>query len=413
MRVYKFGGASVKSSASVRNVKSILQKYPADIVVVSAMGKMTNAFEELVESYFHHRPDLQQKLNTIKNYHWNIANELFEHNAEAKESVNKLFFDLSERLQKIPFVNYDKTYDQVVPYGEKLSSTILYYYLKQEGMQCSWLDATEIISTDDSFRGAKVHDELTRKNLKSAFEGDYLKLTQGFIGGSRAGFMTTLGREGSDYSAALIAALTGAENVTIWKDVPGLLNADPRYFDKAEVLPHISYHEAVELAFYGAKVIHPKTIKPLQNHHIPLYVRSFREPDKPGSLIDSVTEWDDNITSFILKQNQVLLTLRTMDFSFMAVDHLHHLYGVFNKIGIKLNLMQNSAITLSVCFDKEDEKLASLLRAVENTHHCKYNEGVDLVTLRHYNPKAIQRITSNRKVLLDQRSRMTAQLVLR
>jgi len=412
MRVYKFGGASLKSPESIRNVKSILHKYPADVVVVSAMGKMTNAFEDLVESYFHHRPDIQQKLNTIQDYHWNIAGELFRDNQQAKEAVKKLFSALSHRLQKIPFVNYDKTYDQIVPYGEKLCSTILFHYLKQEGIGCKWLDATKLIRTDDKFREANVDDELTRTVIDKEFQAEELKLTQGFIGGHKEGYMTTLGREGSDYTAALLAALAGADSVTIWKDVPGLLNADPRFFEETEVLEHISYHEAVELAFYGAKVIHPKTIKPLQNHHIPLYVRSFLEPDKPGSLIDNVTEWDDSITSFIIKRDQVLLTLKTMDFSFMAEDHLHHLYGIFNKLGIKLNLMQNSAITLSVCFDKEDEKLGSLLREVEKTHHFKYNEGVELVTLRHYNPEAIRRVTQNRKVLLDQRSRLTAQLVL-
>jgi len=412
MKVYKFGGASVKSAESVKNVKEILTNYPADVVVVSAMDKMTNVFEELVESYFHHRPDLQQKFDKIKDYHRNIACELFAQNHNAIKAVNGLFSEIENCLKKIPFVNYDKTYDQIVPYGEKLCSTILYHYLKQEGIGCKWLDATKIIRTDDKFREANVDDTLTRKNIDREFQTRELKLTQGFIGGNKEGYMTTLGREGSDYTAALFAALAGADDVTIWKDVPGLLNADPRFFEETEVLEHISYHEAVELAFYGAKVIHPKTIKPLQNYHIPLYVRSFLEPDKPGSLIDSVTEWDDNITSVIIKRNQVLLTLKTMDFSFMAEDHLHHLYGIFNKLGIKLNLMQNSAITFSVCFDKEDEKLGSLLRAVEKTHHFKYNEGVELVTLRHYNPEAIRRVTQNRKVLLDQRNRLTAQLVL-
>ncbi|MCF8231770.1 MAG: aspartate kinase [Bacteroidales bacterium] len=412
MKVYKFGGASLQTAGSIRNVVSILQKYPADVVVVSAMGKMTNAFEELVESYFHHRPDLQGKFDRIKDYHMDIARELFGDNSQGILDLEKLFSAISERLQKVPFVNYDKTYDQVVPYGEMLSSTILYHYLKQEGFHCQWLDATEIVHTDDNFREAHLEVIKTQENLKPTLHTDGLKLTQGFIGGCKEGYMTTLGREGSDYTAAVIAVFSGAEDVTIWKDVPGLLNADPRHFEKTQILSHISYHEAVELAFYGAKVIHPKTIKPLQNYHIPMYVRSFLEPDKPGSLIDSATEWDDNITSYIVKHNQVLLTLKTMDFSFMAEDHLHHLYGLFNKLGIKLNLMQNSAITLSVCFDKEEEKLESLLRAVEKTHHFKYNEGVDLVTLRHYNPESIQRVILNRKVLIDQRNRMTAQLVM-
>lgn len=412
MKVYKFGGASLQTAASIRNLVSILQKYPADVVVVSAMNKMTNAFEELVDSYFYHRPDIREKFNRIKDYHRNIAREFFTDHSQATGDLEKLFSTIEERLQKVPFVNYDKTYDQLVPYGEKLSSTILYHHLKQEGFNCRWLDATALIHTDANFREARLEDKKTRLSLDKTLQQDGLKLTQGFIGGCKEGYMTTLGREGSDYTAALIAAFSGAEDVTIWKDVPGLLNADPRYFEQTEILSHISYHEAVELAFYGAKVIHPKTIKPLQNYHIPMYVRSFLEPDKPGSLIDSATEWDDNITSYIVKRHQVLLTLQTMDFSFMAEDHLHHLYGIFNRLGIKLNLMQNSAITLSVCFDKEDEKLESLLRAVEKTHHFKYNEGLDLITLRHYNTEAIQRVTRNRKVLLDQRSRRTAQLVL-
>lgn len=413
MKVYKFGGASVKSVESVKNVVSILKKYPADVVVVSAMGKMTNALERLVDSYFYHHTDIDEKLNHILDYHRAISHHLFPENPEALKALASVFEELTERLQKVPFVNYDKTYDQIVPFGEKLSSIILANYLRQEGIHSVWLDASRLVRTDERYREARVDEQITKNNLQNAMQNQGIKLTQGFIGGCRDGFMTTLGREGSDYTSALIAALTGAEDVTIWKDVPGLLNADPRYFEETTVLPRISYHEAVELAFYGAKVIHPKTIKPLQNYQIPLFVRSFAEPEKPGSRIDNITEWDSNITSYILKKNQVLLTLKTMDFSFMAEDHLHHLYGVFNSLGIKLNLMQNSAITLSVCFDKEDAKLESLLRAVEKTHHYRYNENVDLITLRHYTDDAIRKVTQNRRVLIDQRSRITAQLVLR
>jgi|AntRauTorcE11898_2_1112593.scaffolds.fasta_scaffold00065_8 aspartate kinase len=413
MKVYKFGGISVASATAIKHVATIIRNYPAEGIVVSAMGEMTNAFEELVEAYMRNLPGMHDKLEAITLAHRDVALSLFEENTEALDEVLSLLDQLRRHLEKPPFINYRKTYDQIVPYGELLSSTILSHYLRQVGLENTLLDARSWMQTDHHYGEANVKEQLTKKRLKEQVPDKGMFVTQGFIGGSDEGFTTTLGREGSDYSAALLAAYLGAASVTIWKDVPGLLNADPDYFESPVMLSHISYREAVELAFYGAKVIHPKTIKPLQNRDIPLFVRSFRNMEAPGSVIDNETNWDEYITSFILKKKQMLLTLRTKDFSFMAEDHLHYLYGLFSDYGMKANLMQHSAITLSVCFDEDHEALGALLDIVAKNYEIHYNKNLELITLRHYNEAAIRKVSEGRKVLMEQRSRLTAQVVLK
>jgi len=413
MKVYKFGGISLATPEAVRHVAKIIKDYPSKILVVSAMGKMTNAFETLVEAHMRHLPEKQARLDYILDFHQNMAEDLFPDNEEARNEVSSLLEKLQDKLNKPGFVNYRKTYDQIVPFGELLSSVMVSHYFRQEGIDNNLLDARKWLHTDDKYGEANVDARKSQQTLTGMLSDDVLNITQGFIGGNSEGFATTLGREGSDYTAALIAQLTGGSGVTIWKDVPGLLNADPNHFESPVLLQHISYHEAVELAFYGAKVIHPKTIKPLQNHRIPLFVKSFKNPEAAGSVIDNQTTWDEEITSFILKKDQILLTFRTKDFSFMAEDHLHEIYGQFNYFGLKANLMQHSAITLSVCIDQDLETLGALLGALAVNYDIRYNKNLELITLRHYNEAAIRKITKDREVLLEQRSRVTAQVVLK
>ncbi len=413
MRVFKFGGISIADSTSIKNTVEIIRHYQPEMVVVSAMGKMTNAFESLVEAHVRQLDAKHAKYQAIRQFHLRAAQELFGENKAAVSEVESLLNELKSKLDKSAFVNYQKTYDQIVPYGELLSSTILSLYLAGIGIENQWLDARKWLITDNHYQEARVDDERSGKLLEEMADRSKLNLTQGFIGGCDEGFSTTLGREGSDYTAALIASYLKADSVTVWKDVPGLLNADPNIFEDTVMLSHISYNEAVELAFYGAKVIHPKTIKPLQNANIPLYVRSFNNMKAAGTVIDNETTWDEEITSFILKKNQILLSLRTKDFSFMAEDHLHYLYGQFSSHGLKANLMQNSAITLSVCFDENLDALGTLLGKLARHYEIRYNKGLDLLTLRHYNDVAIRKATAGRNILLDQRSRVTAQIVMR
>lgn len=413
MKVYKFGGISLATPEAVKHVAKIIRDYPAEIVVVSAMGKMTNAFEALVEAHMRNLSEKQAHLNYILEFHQSMSEKLFPENEEARGEVSSLMGKLEEQISKPGFVNYRKTYDQIVPYGELLSSLMVSRFFSQEGIENNLLDARKWLHTDDKYAEANVDAKKSHQTLTGMLSDKMLNITQGFIGGNSDGFSTTLGREGSDYTAALIAQLTGASSVTIWKDVPGLLNADPNHFDAPVLLQHISYNEAVELAFYGAKVIHPKTIKPLQNQRIPLFVRPFNNPEAAGSVIDNQTTWDEEITSFILKKHQMLLTLRTKDFSFMAEDHLHDIYGQFNHFGLKANLMQHSAITLSVCIDQDHETLGSLLGALAIDYDIRYNKNLDLITLRHYNEAAIRKVTKKREIMLEQRSRVTAQVVLK
>lgn len=412
MRVFKFGGASVRSVKEIKNVVSIIAKHHVEIVVVSAMGKMTNAFEELVEAYVKSEDAWKERYQYIADYHLDIVKDLFVEGHRGRNAIEDILFTLKDILNRNSSAQYPEVYDQIVPFGEILSTTILYHQLQEEEIDYQWLDAREWLRTDQVFGEANVDFQATAEKLKSMLKPDSYYITQGFIGGYDAGFSTTLGREGSDYTAAIMAYLVNAESVTIWKDVPGLLNADPSEFADTVKLPNISYKEAVELAFFGAKVIHPKTIKPLQNKAIPLYVRSFVDINDPGTIIDKETSWDKDVTSYILKKNQVLLTLRTCDFSFMAEHHIHHLYGIFDQNRIKINIMQQSAITLSVCMDADEEKLDALLKMLSNDYEVKYNKGLELITLRHYTEEAIRNVSNGRKVLLEQRSRATAQVVM-
>ncbi|MBO0950078.1 aspartate kinase [Fibrella forsythiae] len=415
MKVYKFGGASVRDAAGIRNVGTIIQREAGNdlVVVVSAMGKTTNALEEIVVSYMAGRTDeaLLRWQNVV------IAHELiiaeFELPDELLAPIRNLFSSVAAKLTTPSPGSYDAVYDQLVSIGELVSTRIVAAYLIHIGLTVRWADARQLVRTDDTFREGKV-DWTATQSLIQDFADDKtgLVITQGFIGGTSDGETTTLGREGSDYSAAIFGYSLGAESITIWKDVPGVLNADPRYFDETVLLPSLTYQDATELAYYGATVIHPKTIKPLQNKGIPLYVKSFLKPDQPGTLVGAHTV-DKTTPSFIFKVNQLLISLHPTDFSFIAEDNLSLIFGLFATAGVKINLMQNTALSFSVVVDSKPDRIPDLLERLRGHFRVTYNEALELITIRHYDQSTIDRVLVGKKLLLEQKSRSTVQLVAR
>jgi aspartate kinase len=416
MQVFKFGGASVKNAEAVKNVAHILGLHGAEniLVVVSAMGKTTNELEKIVEGYINQSDDLKTLVDSLKKYHSDIVNQLFnEPNPSLNEALEKIFGYLEKRLTIPPSDNFDLNYDQIVPVGELLSTKIIASYLNLNSNLCQWVDARKLILTDSRFRKANIDWELTEMAIQGLDWEQNILVTQGFIGGTKGNFMTTLGREGSDFTAAIFANALNAKSVTIWKDVPGVLNADPKYFNNTEKLEEISYKEAIELAYYGASVIHPKTIKPLQNKKIPLHVKSFLNPEELGTVISENFEKDGLIPCYIFKTNQVLVSFSTKDFAFISEKHISQIFDTLYGLGLEVNTMQNSAINFSINTSFEKNKLEALMKVLENQYAIKYNDGLDLLTIRHYNDEIIKVLTKGRKILLEQRSRNTVRLLMR
>jgi aspartate kinase len=418
MKVFKFGGASVKNASAVKNVAHILSLFPERIfVVVSAMGKTTNQLEKLTDAYFYKNDDTLKILNEIKDFHFTILNELFDNKKHAAfDKVNNFFVELEWIIEDNPTGSYDYEYDQIISIGELISTTIIHEYLKETGRNNLWVDARDFMKTDNNYREAKVDlissESLLTNEILNKNNSCQLFVTQGFIGVTSENFNTTLGREGSDYTAALIAYFTNATDVIIWKDVPGVLNADPKFFNDTKLLSHISYLEAIELAYFGATVIHPKTIKPLQNKSIPLHVKSFLNPELKGTLIDNVTSSDSLIPSFIFKVNQLLISISPHDFSFIVEENLSNLFALFAQHKVKINLMQNAAISFSVCVDYDNKKINNLIEALKKSYKVLYNENVQLITIRHYDDETIEKVTKNKVVLLEQKTRQTARFVV-
>lgn len=419
MKVFKFGGASVKDAASVKNVATILNEYKQEklFVVISAMGKTTNALEEFTNALYHDLSLAEKLLTGIKEYHFNIIHQLFENQNDAVfNDLHNAFVELDWMLDDIPVLAYDHTYDQVVSMGEILSTKIVSHYLNKAGIGNLWIDVRDFIRTDNNYREAKVDWHTTASlfetNKQNYFNAlNQLCITQGFIGGTSENFTTTLGREGSDYTASIIAFLSNAEQVTIWKDVAGVMNADPKKFNDAVLLPHLTYHDAVELTYYGATVIHPKTIKPIQNKHIPLYVRSFLNYHETGTVINDSPSQNEQ-ACFIYKPDQLLLSLSGKDFSFIVEDNISNIFAVLASFRIKVNLMQNSALSFSVCIDNTSKRNA-IIEQFSKDFYVRYNEGIELYTVRHYNNEAINKLMKNKDVILEQRSRNTLQLVVK
>lgn len=416
MIVFKFGGASVKDANSVRNLRNIISRYNENLlIVISAMGKTTNALEKITESYFNGTDEWKTFLQDLKNYHFNITNELIDNKENTIfNDLNKLFDNLTERFATPASLNYDFEYDQIVSLGEILSTRIVSAYLNSTAIENQWIDIRRILKTDSTFREGKVDYELSGKMAKSTFTFNNAKIyiTQGFLGSDHNNSTVTLGREGSDYTAAMLAYLLNADRVTIWKDVPGVLNADPRLFPDAVKLDQISYRDAIEMTYYGATVIHPKTIKPLQNKNIALHVKSFIEPDKPGTVIDRFA-YKSLIPSFIVKSNQVLLRISPLDFSFIDEENLKTIFENFAKQGVRINLMQNSAINFRVCVNNDAMKLKKLTDSLQSSFEVNIETGLDLITIRYYDDAAIERMRNGREILLEQRNNITVQLVLK
>lgn len=422
VKVFKFGGASVRDAAAVRNLATIVQHYSDEnlVVVISAMGKTTNALELVADACFRGDDTLNQHLDAVIDYHRVIIADLFgDEDGAVRAEVDLLFDKLVKLTQQSCSQSFDMMYDQIVPFGELISTTIISHYLNQENIPNRWLDARQLIFTDDNWRNAHVIWDTTRAAINHAVtinsrdaDRGCLFITQGFIGREPSGFMTTLGREGSDFTAAVLAWSLEAANVTIWKDVPGLLNADPKHFPDTVKLDQISYEEAIELSYYGATIIHPKTIKPLQNRKIPLYVRSFLNPSAPGSVIGDFMESRPDVPSFIFKSDQVLISIAPRDFSFIAENNLQIIFGVFSTEGVRINLMQNSAISFSVCVDGDARRIPRVISQLNASFKVRYNEGLQLITIRRYTQGVIDHVVAGRTILVEQRSRLTAQLVV-
>ena len=413
MKVFKFGGASIKDAPSIKNILEIISKYEKDnlVIVVSAMGKTTNALEKVVDSYFNDKAQLQSSISDVFNFHINILNNLFEKNHFIFSELNTSFERLGSFIKSNKSPSYSFVYDQVVSLGELISSKIIYEYLLKNNMDCSLIDARNCIKTNSKYRGGKVQWDMTNKKIKELISDSKINITQGFIGSDSNNFTVTLGREGSDYSAAIFAYSLNAESLSIWKDVPGLLNADPKFFSNTKLLNQISYSETIELAFYGASIIHPKTLQPLQKKEIPLFVKSFKNPLSNGTVISKGVDINPLVPCYIFKENLILLKISSLDFSFMVEDNISHIFKQLHDFKMKVDVIQNSAITFSVCFFDKYNKINELISNLEGKFKIQIHKNVSLFTIRHFDEKSIKKISNKRKLLLEQRTEKTVKLI--
>ena len=411
MKIFKFGGASVKDADSVKNVLRVLsiQGFERCLIVVSAMGKTTNALERVVEFYFN-KSDYQQEIAKIKEEHIQIAKGLFDENHHVFSEIKLFFDDIESFLRRNKSPNYNFVYDQVVTCGEMISSKILSVYLSDNEVGNQWLDARDFIKTDTNYREGVVNWEDTEKNI-SQLDKAKTYVTQGFIGSDENNFTVSLGREGSDYSAAIFAYCLDAKDMTIWKDVPGVMTGDPRKFENVELLSNISYEEAIEMAYYGASVIHPKTLQPLKQKSIPFFVKSFINPEKAGTKIGISTE-NQLLESYILKENQVLMRISTRDFSFIAEDHISFIFRELAKRNIKVSLMQNSAISLALCLEDKFNNVDELEAELEQDFNTEIVKNVSLFTIRNARLENLDKLYEGKNVLLEQITKTTVQMII-
>ena len=415
MKVFKFGGASIKSANAIKNVAKILNSQDLSncLLVISAMGKMTNAFEKITDAYFNNDQEkLTESIDFTSNFHLKIINNLFAENHVIHQKITVLFGQLLRFLTQNKSRNYDYLYDQIVSYGELLSTTIVSDYLNEIKIYNNWVDVREIIITDAVFRDATVNWQETEKRIKTRVDFSKLTIVQGFIGGDLNGNTTTLGREGSDFTAGIFAYCTDAESLTIWKDVLGVLNADPREFKEVQLLEHISYEETIEMAFYGASVIHPKTIKPIQNKKIPLIVRSFKNLNSSGTKVSEGVTLEPTIPCFIVKKNQVLVSISSIDFSFIVEENISDIFKLFHKYQLKVNLIQNSAISFSVCVDNNLNHFDLFYNEIKNMYKVSFVKNVDLFTVRHFTENSLEGIYKLGTSLVTQINKNTAQIII-
>lgn len=418
MKVFKFGGASVRDAKAVQNVASILRLYANEnlCVVISAMGKTTNALEEVIQACWDKVAyQFDTKTQEIKDYHNAIISDLgLSEDLELQQKIASVFEIMNHHFQTPAPDNYDFLYDQIVGLGEVISTLIVDAYLRKEGMDSQWLDARKLIRTDNRFRDAEIDWKKTELLLKIATEQSRsIYIIQGFIGHTPEMLTTTLGREGSDFTAAILAYCLDAEQVAIWKDVPGMLNADPKQFENTVKLDRISFNEALELAYYGASVIHPKTIKPLQNKGIDLHVKSFNDPSLAGTVIQSSMSNDALVPSYIMKDDQMLVSFKTRDFSFIIEAHLGDIFNRLSKLGVKISIMQNTALSFSIVVDSKRVSIQRILEEFGEEYEVRYNSGLELLTIRHYTDELIHSLVGQKEILMQQYSRSTARLILK
>ncbi len=416
MKVFKFGGASINSAEAVRSLEKILKMFGGQLVVViSAMGKTTNALEKVVHDYYNMKNSLAERINFVKDYHYSIIYDLFPDKSHiVYEDIDHVFAKLSEKLDEDPSMHFNYEYDQIVCYGEILSTKIVYHYLQSVKMNIQWMDIRKYLKTDNNYREAKLNYGLSGDNVRKAFhfrDAD-IYITQGFIGSTISNLSTTLGREGSDFTAAVLAYFLDLKEVTIWKDVPGVLNADPKYFEDTVKLEKISYVDAIELAYYGTSVIHPKTVQPLQRKNILLHIRSFVEPHLPGTVIGD-DSYEKLIPSFIFKMNQVVIDIFPRDLSFIAEDSLEAIFGTFARYSLKINLMQNSAVSFKVVVNDDPSRLNPVVADLQKQFDVEVLKGLELITIRYYDDATIERVMKGKDLVLEQRSKQTIQMVVR
>jgi aspartate kinase len=416
MIVYKFGGASVREASGIRNLSEIVSSVKEDLaIVVSAFGKTTNALEQVLKTWIEKDPKYSGRLDDIFKAHLSVVRDLFTGKAGVKDLIDNSFVQLKEYLSRSYSGNYDYEYDQIVSFGELWSSVIVAGYLNQSGSKVQWIDIRENLITDDRFRDADIiwYESSGRIRKSFDFSVNHIYLTQGFIGGTVTGQTTTLGREGSDYTAAILGNILDADRVVFWKDVPGVLNADPKWLPGVTKLEEISYKEAVEMTFSGAKVIHPKTIKPLHNKNIPLNVKSFIHPSEPGTVICAEADQSKIVPVFMRKEDQIMISILPKDFSFVMGDNLGRVFHSFTVHGIKVNLVQASAVSINVCVDDERLKVNKLIEDLKKEFSAVYNDDVEMLSVRHYTQGALDMITAGREILLEQRTRRIVRFVMK
>ena len=414
IKVFKFGGASIMDVQNIKNVGNILQEYANQelVIVFSAMGKVTNMLENVVDSYVQKSTNTNIVLQKVKDFHSIILRGIFKESHPIFDIVNNLFVEIVWVLEDEPNQDYAYDYDQIVSVGEFLSTQIMSAYLQQVGFENTWLDVRDLIRTDNTHRNAKIDWETTTDLIKRNVKTKH-SITQGFLGCTSENFTSTLGREGSDFSAAILAFCLEASEVVIWKDVPGMMNADPKYFPNAKLLSQVSFDEAIELAFYGAKVIHPKTIQPLKQKNIPLRIKSFIKPEAEGSIVKSKIDKMSDMPSFIVKENQILISISDVDLSFIVGNHINQIFFLLAKNNVEVNLMQNSAVSFSICVDNDLHKIPQLIKDFQQFYEVLYNADLSLFTLRHYNDNSFDSFLQDKDVVLEQKSRNTIQLIAR
>lgn len=418
LKVFKFGGASLRDATRIRHVAEILKTYKEEklMVVVSAMGKVTDRMEEVVEAHAGQTGEARTLLEAIKQQHYQRCLELVGEQHEVYDLINDIFVEVEWVLEEEPHDNYDYMYDQVVSIGELVSSRILHAFLNKSGLPSQWLDARDVIQTDNIFREGWVQWEATQNRTdrvaKPMLEKEGFVVTQGFIGSTSENFTTTLGREGSDYTAAIFSFCLDAESMTIWKDVPGVLTADPRVFENVTKLDRLSYKEAIEMTYYGAKIIHPKTIKPIQNKNIPLFVKSFLEPAGEGTYISDEVE-DTYPPMVALEQGQALVQISTRDFSFVAEHHISHIFKMIAEFRLQVNMMQNTAISFVLCMNDIDDKVDRFAEKLQDQFKVLIDRDLELITVRHYQQPILDLLREGKMVLLEERIRKTVQMVVK